>query len=150
MDRIQHPGARRAALTARIVAAYVAGQTLPASALPEVIRKVGRALACDPQAAATAAMPIPAVPIEASVRDGFLICLEDGRRFRSLKRHLRTVYDLTPAAYRTRWGLPDDYPMVAPAYSANRSALAKAIGLGSAAQRSGVVLWQAGGQVQVA
>ncbi len=148
MDRIQHPGARTAALTARIVAAYVGAQPLPASALPEVIRGVSQALLGDvPPAAATRG---PAVPIEASVRDGFLICLEDGRRFRTLKRHLRTVYDLTPEAYRARWGLPADYPMVAPAYSANRSALAKAIGLGSAGQRGGVVLWQAGAQVQVA
>lgn len=74
----------------------------------------------------------PAVSIKKSVSNDYLICLEDGKRFKSLKRHLATSYDLTPAAYRTKWGLPADYPMVAPAYAAQRSELAKAAGLGNA------------------
>jgi predicted transcriptional regulator len=72
----------------------------------------------------------PAVPIKKSVTDDYIICLEDGRKFKSLKRHLRSSYDLTPEAYRAKWNLPHDYPMVAPNYAARRSTLAKQIGLG--------------------
>ena len=147
MEWVQESQARTAALTARIVGAYVAAQPLPAAAVPGLIHQVHAALA---GTGAAPPAPIPAVPIAQSVRGGFLICLEDGRKFRSLKRHLRTVYDLSPEAYRAKWDLPSNYPMVAPAYSANRSALAKAIGLGVAGPRPGVVLWQAGGDVRVA
>ena len=147
MDSVQVP----VALTARIVGAYLAAGQASASEVPLVIGQVHAALAgLDRRPQTPAPQLSPAVPIDRSVRDGYLVCLEDGRRFRSLKRHLRTVYGLTPDAYRARWGLPADYPMVAPSYSANRSALAKAIGLGAAERRSGVVLWQAGGDVRVA
>jgi len=150
-DRCEPQSAPMAALTARIVGAYVAANPLPEQALPGLIQQVHGALAgVDRPDPAAPEARTPAVPIEKSIRDGFLICLEDGRKFRSLKRHLRAAYDLSPQAYRTRWGLPDDYPMVAPSYSANRSALAKAIGLGAAEPRSGVVLWQAGDSIRVA
>jgi predicted transcriptional regulator len=149
MDRLEDTCARSRALTARIVGAYVRGNPAGAAELPSLIRQVHQALAGVDEPAA-AAMVAPAVPIDRSIHKGFLICLEDGRKFRSLKRHLRTVYSLTPEAYRAKWGLPADYPMVAPSYSANRSALAKAIGLGAMGPRSGVVLWQAGAEVRVA
>ena len=151
MDSVQIPGPRAVGLTARIVGAYVAAGQASAGEVPGLIGQVHAALAgLDRAEPATTPRKPPAVAIDRSVRDGYLICLEDGRKFRSLKRHLRTVYGLTPEAYRTRWGLPADYPMVAPSYSANRSALAKAIGLGSAERRPGVVLWQAGADVRVA
>ena len=160
MDSVQDPAARTTALTAKIVGAYVRAHALPAGELPGLIRQVEDALtgvsagvAGTAEAIAVpvpAPAPPPAVPIDRSIRDGYLICLEDGRKFRSLKRHLRTAYNLTPDAYRAKWGLPADYPMVSPAYSANRSALAKAIGLGAAQPRSGVVLWQAGDGMRVA
>lgn len=84
----------------------------------------------EPQAPATEERPQPAVPIRKSVTPDYIICLEDGKRFKSLKRHLATYYRLTPDQYRARWELPSDYPMVAPNYAATRSALAKANGLG--------------------
>ena len=138
--------------TAKIVGAYIRANPTAATELPMLIRQVREALAGVGRPAGPSPAPAlePAVPVDRSIRGGFLICLEDGRKFRSLKRHLRTVYNLTPEAYREKWGLPADYPMVAPSYSANRSALAKAIGLGAAAPRSGVVLWQAGASVRVA
>jgi predicted transcriptional regulator len=155
MDSVQISAAQTVALTARVVGAYVAAGQADAGEIPALIGQVHAALADagrpEPAPAPMAAPAAPpAVPVDQSIRAGFLICLEDGRKFRSLKRHLRTVYDLTPDAYRARWGLPADYPMVAPSYSANRSALAKAIGLGAVERRSGVVLWQAGSSVQVA
>ena len=151
MTRTRKPAARPAAPTARIIGAYLAAHPQASHELAGLTRGVHAALAglC-PAAPSPSEIRIPAAPIERSVCDGFLICLEDGRKFRSLRRHLRTVYNLTPEAYRARWGLPADYPMVAPAYSANRSALAKAIGLGAAGRRSGVVLWQAGSRMRVA
>ena len=141
-----------AALTAKIVGAYIRANPAAETELPTLIRHVREALSGvdRPDASPSAPAPAPAVPVDQSIRGGFLICLEDGRKFRSLKRHLRTVYNLTPEAYRAKWDLPADYPMVAPAYSANRSALAKAIGLGAAGPRSGMVLWQSGASVRVA
>jgi len=119
-------------LTADVVSAYVSNNTVVATDLPIVIGDVYDALS---RASAKAALPIkedlkPAVAIKKSVMADYIICLEDGKKFKSLKRHLRTHYDLTPEDYREKWGLPHDYPMVAPNYAAARSALAKKMGLG--------------------
>lgn len=118
-------------LAADIVAAYVGHNTVTAADLPALIRSVFVALeklgAPEPVVMERLS---PAVPLKRSVTDDFIICLEDGKKFKSLKRHLRTVYDLTPEAYREKWGLPRDYPMVAPAYAAARSELARSMGLG--------------------
>ena len=126
---------RHLALMTDVVAAYVSNNSLPLNDLPALMRSVHASLTD----LATGHVPVPvqepqvpAVPIKKSITSEFLICLEDGKKFRSLKRHLGTVYKLTPEKYREKWGLPSDYPMVAPAYSAVRSQLAKAIGLGSA------------------
>lgn len=120
---------------ARIVAAYVSHNAVPAADLPQLIASVHGALSRlgDAPAAAQEApaeQKAPAVPIRRSVTDDYLICLEDGKRFKSLKRHLRSRYGLTPEQYREKWGLPHDYPMVAPNYSAKRSRLAQEMGLG--------------------
>jgi predicted transcriptional regulator len=122
------------ALTADIVAAFVGRNPIPPSDLRVVISDVYRAL-CDTangsgRSALSAGDLKPAVPARKSIHDDYLICLEDGKRFKSLKRHLRTHYNLSPAQYREKWGLPADYPMVAPKYAAARSILAKKIGLG--------------------
>jgi predicted transcriptional regulator len=119
-------------LTASIVSAYVSNNTVVAGDLPSVIHNVFDALAR--ASAATGAAPReelkPAIPIKRSVTPEYIICLEDGKKFKSLKRHLRTHYDLSPEEYREKWGLPHDYPMVAPNYAAARSDLAKRMGLG--------------------
>jgi predicted transcriptional regulator len=119
-------------LAAEIVSAYVSNNTVVASELPNVIGSVFDALN---QAASNSVQPVreelkPAVPVKKSVTPDYIICLEDGKKFKSLKRHLRTHYDLSPEEYREKWGLPHDYPMVAPNYAAARSALAKRMGLG--------------------
>jgi len=119
-------------LTADVVSAYVSNNTVVATDLPIVIGDVYDALS---KASAKALLPLkeelkPAVAIKKSVMPDYIICLEDGKKFKSLKRHLRTHYDLTPEEYREKWGLPHDYPMVAPNYAAARSALAKKMGLG--------------------
>jgi predicted transcriptional regulator len=118
--------------TTNIVSAYVVHNTLSRDQLPTLIGSVHAALN---EASARAGEPPeeelkPAVPIKKSVTDDYIICLEDGRKFKSLKRHLRSHYDMTPDEYRGKWGLPRDYPMVAPAYAAARSQLAKTLGLG--------------------
>ena len=119
-------------LTTEIVAAYAGHHTVAMNDLPGVITQVFEALrgagAVEPAPAAEAL--VPAVPIKKSVMPDFIVCLEDGKKLKLLKRHFATRYNLTPAAYRQRWGLPADYPMVAPAYAAQRSSLAKSIGLG--------------------
>ena len=119
-------------LTAEIVGAYVAHHTVAAGDLPDLIATVGKELAGLGQAQAEpeAEKPTPAVPIKRSVTPDHIICLEDGKKLKMLKRHLKTRYDMTPDEYRRRWGLKDDYPMVAPSYAAQRSDLAKKIGLG--------------------
>jgi predicted transcriptional regulator len=121
-------------LTAQIVSAYAAKTTLTPAALNDVIGEVLRALGrIRTDAAAAAADPVelvPAVPIKKSVSADFIVCLEDGKKLKMLKRHLNSTYGMTPAEYRTKWGLPRDYPMVAPNYAATRSQLAKKIGLG--------------------
>jgi len=119
-------------LTADIVSAYVSNNAVVSSDLPTLINETYDALS---KAAAKATLPIiedlhPAVPVKKSVMPDYIICLEDGKKFKSLKRHLRTHYNLSPEEYREKWGLPHDYPMVAPNYAAARSALAKKMGLG--------------------
>ena len=117
------------ALTADIVAAYLTRQPMAAIDVPGAIRLVHDALRGIQDEAAPANRP-PAVPVVRSIQPGFIVCLEDGLRFKTLKRHLRAVYGLTPEQYRARWGLPVDYPMVAPNYARRRSQLARASGLG--------------------
>jgi len=119
-------------LTAEIVSAYVSNNTVVAADLPGVIQNVFEALNKASNATGQPAKEElkPAVPIKKSVTPEFIICLEDGKKFKSLKRHLRTHYDLSPEEYREKWGLPHDYPMVAPNYAAARSDLAKRMGLG--------------------
>lgn len=118
-------------LTAGIVSAYVANNPVPASNLAELIATVHAAVAGLVQPSTSVAeAAVPAVNPKRSVHADYIVCLEDGKRFKSLKRHLATYYDLTPEEYRTKWGLPHDYPMVAPNYAAQRSQLAKSMGLG--------------------
>src|SRR3954463_10731105 len=118
-------------LTADVVSAYVGNNSVSSSALPEIIGSVFSALPAltAPPPAPEAEKPVPAVPIKKSVTPDYLISLEDGKRYKSLKRHL-AGRSLTPTEYRTKWGLPQDYPMVAANYSAQRSELAKSMGLG--------------------
>jgi predicted transcriptional regulator len=118
-------------LTARIVAAHAGHNAVAFSELPQLIADIHRSLA---NAGVAGQPPIdaePAVPVKKSITPGYLICLEDGRKLKMLKRHLKAAFDLTPAEYRQRWHLPDDYPMTAPNYSLRRSDLAKHIGLGT-------------------
>ncbi len=115
--------------TTRIVAAHVANNPIAAAELPSVIATVHQALAAlGPEEAA--AKPKPAVSIKQSVKPDYIVCLDDGKKLKMLKRHLKTAYNMTPDDYRKRWGLPGDYPMTAPNYAAKRSKLAKKIGLG--------------------
>src|SRR5579872_5774723 len=117
-------------LTAQIVAAHVEHNSVQTDALPNLIEKIYQTLRNVGQAPVEPERPTPAVPIKQSVKPEFIICLEDGRKLKMLKRHLMTAYQLTPAQYRARWGLGMDYPMVAPNYAKVRSSLAKKIGLG--------------------
>jgi predicted transcriptional regulator len=118
-------------LTADIASAYVSNNTVAASDLPAVIQSIFKALtAVEAPVEAPEQPKTPAVSIKKSLTDDYLICLEDGRKFKSLKRHLRTKYNMSPEDYRAKWGLPKTYPMVAPAYAAARSQLAKQMGLG--------------------
>ena len=121
------------ALTAQIVAAYTGKNAMPGSDLPVLIDQVFQSLAglaTGSTTSAPEARPEPAVPVKKSVFADHIVCLEDGKKLKMLKRHLMSSYGLTPQAYRERWGLPPDYPMVAPAYAEKRSTLAKSIGLG--------------------
>ena len=123
-------------LASEIVAAYAGRNQMASGELTDLIRSVHATLSGlsdgtgDGGAAAPEAPPTPAVPIDASVTPDAIICLEDGKPFKTLKRHLRTAYDMSPEEYRERWGLSKDYPMVAPNYSAKRAETAKKIGLG--------------------
>ena len=127
------------ALTAEIVSAYVSNNTVPATDIPGLINQVHAALSRVsngvPDGAAEA--PKPAISLKRSVTPEYLVCLEDGKKFKSLKRHLRTQYNMTPEQYRDKWSLPSDYPMVAPNYAAARSELAKQMGLGQQRRRRG-------------
>ncbi len=119
-------------LTADIVAAYVGNNAVPANELPALINDVYKALsgAVSGEKEEPKEELKPAVPIRRSVNPDYIICLEDGKKFKSLKRHLRTHYNMSPEEYREKWGLPPDYPMVAPNYAKARSELAKKMGLG--------------------
>jgi predicted transcriptional regulator len=119
-------------MTTEIVSAYVGHNSVSSSDLAGLIQNVHRALAHVGQVAPVedTSPKEPAVPVKKSITPDFLICLEDGRKFKSLKRHLRTKFNMSPEDYRAKWGLPKDYPMVAPNYARARSDLAKQMGLG--------------------
>src|SRR5277367_1922408 len=123
-------------LTAQIVSAHVSNNPVSTEVLPTLIQDVYRTLASVGREPAQPERPQPAVPIKKSVFPDHIICLEDGKKLKMLKRHLKTAYNMTPEAYRERWGLSADYPMVAPNYARQRSRLAKEIGLGTRARRS--------------
>ncbi len=124
-------------LAAGIVSAYVSNNSVPASDLPSLINEVHSALlrVTSGHPVPVPETPKPAVPTKKSITNDFIICLEDGRKFKSLKRHLRTQYNMSPDEYREKWGLPPDYPMVAPNYAKARSNLAKQMGLGQQRRR---------------
>ena len=124
-------------LTSEIVAAHVSNNTVALSDLPGLIEQVFRTLASvGGTNGASADRPTPAVPIKKSITPDFIVCLEDGKKLKMLKRHLKTAYNMTPEEYRERWGLSPDYPMVAPNYAKQRSRLAKQIGLGTRSRRA--------------
>jgi predicted transcriptional regulator len=127
------PHADLMGLTAEIVAAHVSNNPVPLGDLPSLIQEVYRTLAAvgQPVVQPQPERPQPAVPIKKSITAEYLICLEDGKKLKMLKRHLQTSYGLSPDQYRERWGLAQDYPMVAPNYAKHRSTLAKKIGLGT-------------------
>jgi predicted transcriptional regulator len=125
------------ALTTNIVAAHVSNNTVAVADLPRLIRDVHDTLtSVGTGASREPERPTPAVPVKKSVTPEFIICLEDGKKLKMLKRHLKTAYNMSPEEYRERWGLSPDYPMVAPNYARQRSRLAKQIGLGTRARRS--------------
>lgn len=118
-------------LTAEIVASYVSNNTVNNSELSTVIQDVYKTLTGLGTQAAQPERPKPAVSVKKSVTPDYIVCLEDGKKLKMLKRHLKTAYNMSPEEYRDRWGLPADYPMVAPNYAKHRSTLAKKIGLGT-------------------
>jgi predicted transcriptional regulator len=119
------------ALTAEIISAHVSNNSVAAGALAILIQDVYRSLTGAAQLPQVAEKLVPAVPVKKSVFPDHIVCLEDGKKLKMLKRHLKTAYNLTPEAYRIRWGLPPEYPMVCPDYASRRSTLAKEIGLGT-------------------
>jgi predicted transcriptional regulator len=125
------------ALTTEIVAAHVSNNTVAVGDLAQLINQVYHSLANigGGMPAPPSARPQPAVSVKKSIQPDYLVCLEDGKKLKMLKRHLKTAYNMTPEAYRERWGLAPDYPMVAPNYARQRSRLAKEIGLGTRARR---------------
>jgi predicted transcriptional regulator len=125
-------------MTAEIVASYVENNTVSTGDLPGLIQSVHRALASISTGVETVevAPKEPAVPVRRSITPDYLVCLEDGRKFKSLKRHLRTKYNMSPEDYRAKWGLAKDYPMVAPNYAKARSDLAKQMGLGQGGRQA--------------
>lgn len=126
-------------LTSKIVTAYVSHNELPAAEVPKIIQSVHGALFALPKdvGGRKSHQQEPAVPILRSITPDYIVCLEDGKQLKMLKRYLRTHYDMTPAEYREKWGLPSDYPMVAPNYAAKRSEYAKQIGLGLTPDKRG-------------
>ena len=130
-------GAAFIALTADIVSAYVSNNSVSAGEIPALINQVHAALQrVSGGERELSAEPLkPAVPVKKSITADYILCLEDGKKFKSLKRHLRTQYSMTPEQYREKWGLPPDYPMVAPNYAEARSKLAKQMGLGQQRRR---------------
>lgn len=125
-------------MTAEIVSAYVGNNSVPANELPALIQNVYAALnsISGGEEPKPEAPKEPAVSIKKSIGSDYIICLEDGRKFKSLKRHLRTKYGMSPEDYRTKWNLPKDYPMVAPSYAKQRSELAKTMGLGQGGRQA--------------
>ena len=124
-------------LTAQIVSAHVSRNTVEVDDLPKVIQRVYSTLSgLGQEPAQEPEKLVPAVPIKKSVTPDYIVCLEDGKQLKMLKRHLKTAYNMTPEEYRERWGLSPEYPMVAPNYASQRSKLAKQIGLGTKARRS--------------
>jgi predicted transcriptional regulator len=124
-------------LTADIVAAHVSNNSVAVNDLPQLIQNVhGALVALSGAGAAAEAKPEPKVPIRSSIKPDYIVCLEDGKRLKMLKRHLMTHYQMTPDQYRQKWGLAADYPMVAPNYAEQRRTLAKAIGLGTKRRKS--------------
>ena len=119
------------ALTTQIVAAHVANNSVNVADLPQLIHEVFRTLSSVGTVPVALERPQPAVPVKKSVTPDYIICLEEGKKLKMLKRHLKTAYNMSPEEYRDRWGLPADYPMVAPNYAQHRSSLAKKIGLGT-------------------
>jgi len=137
MAELENQQATLIELTTHIASAYVGNNSVAASDLPSLIRNIHTALTgVDNPVEAPVETKTPAVSIKKSLGDDYLICLEDGRKFKSLKRHLRTKYNLSPDEYRAKWGLPRTYPMVAPAYAAARSNLAKQMGLGQGGRQA--------------
>jgi predicted transcriptional regulator len=126
-------------LTAGIVSAYVSNNPVPAGDISSLISQVHTALmrVSNGQGEMSVDLVKPAIAVKKSITPDYIICLEDGKKFKSLKRHLRTQYDMTPEHYREKWGLPPDYPMVAPNYAEARSQLAKKMGLGQQRKRRG-------------
>ena len=118
-------------LTTEIVAAYVSNNTVTVSELANLMSQVHQSLNALDKAGAEPERPTPVVSIKKSITPDYIICLEDGKKLKMLKRHLKTAYNMTPEDYRERWGLAADYPMVAPNYAKHRSTLAKKIGLGT-------------------
>ena len=124
-------------LTTNIVSAHVSNNAVGVDDLPKLIRDVYASLAkVDGHVEPAKEAPTPAVPIKKSVTPDYIVCLDDGKKLKMLKRHLKTMYNMTPEEYREKWGLPSDYPMVAPNYAKRRSRLAKEIGLGTRARQS--------------
>lgn len=122
-------------LTTEIVVAHVGSNTLPVEELPALIQDVYRTLNTLGEAPQEAEPPKPAVPVKRSVYPDYIVCLENGKKLKMLKRHLKTSYNMSPEEYREKWGLPADYPMVAPNYAKHRSHLAKEIGLGTKSRK---------------
>lgn len=125
----------------RVISAYVSNHVVLSADLPKLIASVFDALQSASHAQFAGPVPEkpkPPVPVKKSIEENYLICLEDGRRFKSLKRHLKASFNMTPDQYREKWDLPPDYPMVAPAYAAARSQLAKNMGLGRSTRKDGV------------
>ena len=122
-------------LTSEIVTAHLSNNTLPVSELPQLIQGIYATLASVGDGQIPNERPQPAISVKKSVTPDFIICLEDGKKLKMLKRHLKTAYNMTPEEYRERWNLPRDYPMVAPNYAKHRSTLAKKIGLGTKSRR---------------
>jgi len=133
------PGGNFIDLTAKIVSAYVSNNSVAAGDIPGLINQVHAALArVSGKNSDAPAEPLrPAVSVKKSITPEYIVCLEDGKKFKSLKRHLRTQYNMTPEQYREKWALGADYPMVAPSYAAARSQLAKQMGLGQQRRRRG-------------
>lgn len=137
MDEVKENQAELLQLTAEIVASHVSNNSVPMAELGQLIRQVYDSLAGLGRngQAAQAERPQPAVPVRRSIAPDYIVCLEDGKKLKMLKRHLKTAYNMTPEEYRERWGLPADYPMVAPNYAEQRRELAKKIGLGTTRRR---------------